>query len=335
MAITHFKILSLPSEDYVTTTISGNPVQLNTLYPIAEQSNILFQKVMLLANLYVNQTMSWVAVNDEGIESNISYCTVIWKTILDFDGISDNGQSNISNGDVINLLDILDLNEASEEIVFDDYSGPGQFMIGEFPVSLGQEYLIQTLVNSRYTPEATGGGNPYFTFDFFVKRTEQKKEDITRKYKYIFIIDSIAELTSGDLNTINYNDEFDNGGTTETYNVIEEIQELNIGQSYANKNVNVEVIINSPFLSLNSFNKVIVESNDIQNSYIEKASNETFNLSLKADKFGAINFSITNYIVEDTADPKTGNITVNLIDVDGDTNLVSPTDNQVIITTNL
>ena len=322
--ITHFKIIRLPDPNIIESKIGGVDIVLDNLYPIASQSDLSFVKKPLFDELSVSSLFIWKTINEvENIESNNANCFLIWKNQNSLNPASDNYTSTILNTDVLNLLDVLTFNESVETFKIININGPGILSYKNNPVYSGQQFLVQDLYYMNYTPEVSGGGDPYFELTF----------DINNGINYLMSLSivSLVEISNTPESISNYNNEYDVNGTTNTYNTINQSFQINFDKAYANSIINLQVDINSPWLSLNDFNNIEISTGS---ESIEKSENETFNLLISTNYLGVAEMTINNIIVEDTSVDKLGDITLTIIDVNGDVNLVSET-KEIILNTNL
>lgn len=326
MAITNFKIEELPNPDMVVSEINNIPLQENVLYPIYDQENLNFKRTPAFENYTVVDSFKWKVVDENGNESNLANGFLKWR-ILDDGPSSDNLVLKILNSDIVNLFNSLSFNNATEIFQVKEFRGPGFLKKNNNLVYEGETLKIQDLFYVNYYPERSGGGDPYFEMDFYIGQNEII--DKSKYYTLTIDIDSFAKIETESPVVDNYDDVFDVSGTNNTYNVIEQLYRVLISDSHVNSIVNVQIEINSPYLALNEFNEIEIEANS---ENLIKKENETFNVQLKTDNLGFGYLTFLNYIVEDASGAKTGNITVTLIDVNGDTNLVSST-NQIILNT--
>lgn len=321
MPITHFEILKLPNSNKVISTINGIALLENTLYPISEQSNLLFERIPSLDGIFLEEKIEYRVIDqNENIKSNSAFIDLVWKSNNNIIPTSQNKTITINNSERIELIQHVFFNVVTEFIEITDISDNFILLKNGTKVSIGDIIYVSDLLFTSFTSLEEGGGNPYFKISY---KAGNKKETSQTIYSLQINVNSLAELKEEfPFNEINYNDEFDVNGILTTYNVIEQTFYCVINKGYVNGTAEIEIIINSPFLSINQWNKVVVETN---NSVIEKTSNETFNLSLKLDVKGKTKFKITNYIVENTDFYSSSNITVNLLNINNDASLVSTT----------
>lgn len=330
MAITHFEILELPDSNVVVSQIGASPITIGTLYPIALQNTLNFERHSDLNSFFVKALVKWRVHNQpDEIVGNDSLMELKW--IPDNTSLlpsSNNLDQTISNDDVVRLIDVLPINEAAEFIVIENLEGVQNLKSKNNNVYITQKILTTDLIYTEYTAGSEGGGAPYFSLDYQVGQGQNIQPTV---YTLSLNIDSLARIDIDNETLINYTDEFDVSSVPTNYNVKEQSFFLIISLGHQNSTANIQVTINSPFLSLNTWNSVTIDNGGVE---VQKLANETFNLNVDLDYEGKALLLVKNNIVENTTDPKTGNITVTVIDINGDVNLVSSTD-EVVLNTNL
>lgn len=330
MAITHFSISLLPDENIIESKINGNPIVLDNLYVIAQQSFLSFVRTSGFDDLFVSDKFVWKCYNvPENKESNNSNCNLIWKDSSNAIPLSSNKVETILNNDILNLFNVLTFNSVTEIIKIISINGSGVLKYNDVVLYENQQYLIQDLFYVNFTPELSGGGNPYCEIQFQVGK--DNIIDTQTTYSLLINIDSEVEIINFSESVQNDDEDYDVSGSTVTYNTIEQSFLIKLQNSYANSLVHLEIDITSPWLSLNSFNKIEFLNNS---DFIEKTSDEVFSIYVQTDSFGFAELTMNNIIVEDTMVPKLGDVKITIIDVNGDTNLVS-TINEVTLNTNL
>ena len=249
------------------------------------------------------------------------------------DSFSPTSSSNIEtilNTDEILLIDLLPINESVQFIEIVELTGILNWKLKGSSLYVNQKIYTQDLYYCVFKPNSEGGGLPYSEIKYTAgNELEDKKDDFTSTLN----IDTIVDLNEFiPVETINYADDFDDNGSTVSYNVIEENVVLEIVNGLQNGIAQVEFVINSPFLALNDFNRVFINTGGVE---IEKSSNETFVLDVDLDMFGKSLITINNYIVEDTAVAKTGLIDITLLSVDDNVDIISATDFEFSLVTNI
>lgn len=331
MAITHFSI-TLPDPNLVDTLIDGSPVVENQQYPIAQQNLLTFSRVALLEGFSISVPFTYKVYDvPNNRESNTANMNVSWFGRVGLPAVSANSRTeSIAKSAQIRLIDAITINEATEHINITAITGVPNWKLNGAKLYVGQKLTVAELYYAIFTANDNGGGFPYAEIQF----SAGNRNETTAKTDYASTInvDTDVELQKQvDIYDFNYSDEFEDPSTV-TYNVIEQVLVVDITEGLQGGTAEVQIIINSPYLALNSFNKVIID--DGSGIEIEKTADETFNISVSLDLYGKGTFSIKNYIVEDTADPKTGQIDVELLNVDGNTSVVSPTTYQEQMITN-
>tara|TARA_R110000772_G_scaffold240754_5_gene353039 strand:- start:778 stop:1770 length:993 start_codon:yes stop_codon:yes gene_type:complete len=330
MAITHFEILELPDENIVISEISATPLLIDTRYAITDQSNVNFKRIALLDEFYVKAPFKWRAINDvsETIGSEtVSYLE--WKSIIEDSPESVSVVKTVLNSFTESLLDAFPINGTVEVIEIVSLSGVPSLVFNGSNVYVGQIINVQDLFYAIYTVGVTGGGLPYFSMTYKVGQFNAIEPAI---YTYELNVDSLAEIAADGVEFVTeYSDTFDDGGIPTVYPVKNQSLFIDITKGSSLGIANIDVVILSPYLALNVWNNIIVNINGSETQY---TIDGTINLNVKLDVNGEGIIKISNIIVVDAVGPKTGQIDVNLINIDGNPALVSVT-NTVQLITNL
>ena len=329
MPVTSFEILELPDITLVESKFNGGPLLINTLYSIEDQNLVSFERLPSSDGYYLNIPFKWRVKN---VPSNIfsNEVTSYVKWITSDGGLlatSANVSKTVVGGFSERLLEGLPINEATEYIEIVSLSGVLNLKNNGSSPYVGQNLNIPDLYNSTYNVHTLGGGLPYFSMTYKAGNVKLLQPTI---YTYELNVDSLAEIAENTPETLlDYSDEFDVGGVPTTYNVKNQSLVIKITKGSANGVANVDVVIASPYLALNSFNNVRINVNGFETEVIIDG---TINLNVPLDTFGSALIIISNIIVEDTADPKTGQIDVNLISINAVPALVSATNTVQLLT---
>lgn len=329
MAITHFEIKELPDPNFVISKIGVSPLLVDTLYPIAQQSSLNFERHSDLDGLYCAEVVVWKTHNDVApAESNQAVGQLIWKTTnAGLDALSANATQLIAKATTVRLIDLLPINEATEFIQVTSFSGALNYKLNGTPLAIGQKISVQDLVYSTFTSNVEGGGDPYAVLTY-----EVGKHNILEGTSYTLTIDvdSLGELNESVAESLlEYSDDFDVPPVT-AYNVKEQNLEIQITEGSQNGTAEMEFIIASPFLALNTWNRVFITYGS---TVIEKSADETFLIDVPLDVNGQATIGIRNYIAEDTVAAKTGQLDMTLKKINTDSGLVSLTNFTVQLLT--
>lgn len=326
MPITHFKILEIPDPNIVITEKQGGVLLLDTLYPVSEQNEISFRRTDSFKELYVNARIKYImydSIND--FYGNPSFGNIIWKNDNSNPG-SENIGITILNTDRPSLIDILQFTSGVEFVIFTEIEKARIYYHGTNPIVLGQKYMVSSLSNIIIKPYDTGGGTPYSRLRYQTgKYGIPPNIDIINPqvYDLITTIVSSASLIEGPSSGLSeYLETFDVGGTDIEYNVKEQVFDVQIHDGTFQGTAKLNIIVNSPFLSLNQWNNVSFTSGD---NVVTMSDNGTFEMDVETDNLGRASILVRNEIIEDTSAAKIGEIQMELISIDGDPNKVSST----------
>jgi len=327
-AITHFKFPTLPDANAVDSLINAVPIVVDTLYPIADQNLLTFERTAQFDNLSLKAPFLYKVVdNVNNFESNEALIRLGWK------GVSANPASSnivkvINNLDIVNLLDELPLNDVTEWIDIESMTGVPGLLINGKKVFIGQRVAILDLYYADFTALTEGGGNPYFQLGYKVG-----EEDTAEPTVYTLDLDivSLAEISIGTPASVSsYNDDFDTGGGLFVeYAVKEETIIIKVDKGYVYGTAAIQIAISSAFLALTQWNKVVVSYDGNETEYF---ANETINIVLELDSLGIGEIQIVNYIVYENPVPALGQITLTLNDINGDSGLVNGVQIQQVLT---
>lgn len=327
-AITHFKFRILPDPNAVDSQINGVPLVVLTLYPIADQNLLTFERTTKFDNLSLKVPFLYSVVdNVNNYGSNDALIRLEWKGVAANPASSDVSQV-INNSQVINLLDILPLNDVTEWIEIISMTNGFWLSVNGIKSKIGIRLTILDLYYTTFTALAEGGGDPYFELGYKVGEDNTSEPTL---YTLDLDIVSLAEISIGTpADILSYNDDFDvtGQGLFVEYAVKEETTIIKIDKGYAYGTAAVQIVIASDFLLLNQWNKVILQGNEDQ----EYFSNQTINIVLELDKLGIGEIQITNFIVYENQVPALGQITLTLNDINGNPALVNGTQVQQILT---
>jgi len=327
-AITHFKFPTLPDPNAVDSLINAVPIVVDTLYPIADQNLVSFERKSDFDNLSLFAPLTYkVRDNVNNFESNSALINLKWKGVA-VNPASSNVLQVINNLDVINMLSMLPLNDVTEWIEIQSMTGLQGLISRSKKTFIGQRLTILDLYYTDFTALAEGGGDPYFQLGYKVGEANTAQATV---YTLDLDIVSLAILQQIPVSTETFLEEFDpGGGPLVTYTVKEQTIDIEVSLGYVFGNAAINVSMACPFFLLNPWNSVTVsyESNDDIEYFVDTPLNITLNL----DKEGKAKITIINKAVKVTPDPATGIITFTLNNINGNPALVNnPQIVQVLI----
>jgi hypothetical protein len=326
LAITHFKFTELPDPNAIDSLINAVPIVVDTLYPIANQNLVTFERNVVFDNKAL-QTFAKYKVHDstEVLDSNEALVGLLWTGIA-ANPASANYTAFIINSATVNLLNVLPLNDVTEFIEITGMVGVPNLKLNGVTTYIGQQLTLLDLLYSVFTANSQGGGDPYFQLSYKVGRGVTLEATV---YTMDLDIVSLAIITL-DMGPYlnNYLDTFDVPPPTD-YNVTEEFSGILVSLGYAYATANVTIIINSAFLGMNAWNSVTIEVNGVETEYF---GNTTFSQAVVLDQYGLGLINVNNYVVKDTGGPWAGDITLTLDDIDGNPALVNGVQTYQILT---
>jgi hypothetical protein len=331
MAITHFKITKLPNTNKVISKVGVVALEENKLYPISQEAFLSFERVAVLDGYYVSEKLKFKAYDDVLAKyGNETSRDLVWMeqdpNILP---ASTSSESILLNSNSDNLLNLLPINDATEYVEIISYTGVPNLKSNGTVIAPGQRLSPYELYNAIYEVNANGGGDPYFSMTYRVGR-----DNVTEPTNYVLDIkvDSLGEIALSSQVSSNATESWtDSGGNTADYNTIRETAIANVTNGYQNGTAEIQISISSPFLAINEFNSVTIEINGDE---YEKTADEVFTVTANLDVNGAVAIKVNNLIVETTAGPEDGSVTIDLLDINTNPALVHGTNNTITITSN-
>lgn len=325
MPVTHFKITELPDVSIVESKKNAGSISLNTQYPINEQSHLNFKRLSQFESLWINASFKWIAINEDGDESPETISNIVWRPNVLGTPSSEDTVITANNSEGLELINLIPVNKHTGFIEIVGVTGPNNLFSNGTRIYPGTRLQIVDVLKTIYKTNDLGGGKPYAEISYKVGGLNAVQPTI---YKASVNIDSLAELTQMGLpEVIDRIEEFDVGGVPTEYNLKTETFSIDINSGTYNGKAKLTINITSDFLSLNDFNEIII---NIAGEEVVKTSNEIFEVELDLDANGHGSFQIQNYIVESTAAPKNGLITIILDTIDSESSKVSPTNTLVL-----
>lgn len=324
--ISHFKFSALPDANSINSLIDGVIIVIGTLYPIAQQNLVTFQRTVAFDGKALKAFAVYRTHSDvDNIDSGESIINIEWSGVS-VNPASVNVSEVINNDDAKNLLSELPLNDVTEFIEIVSIEGLKGLRLNGINVYIGQRLTLLDLFSTGFIALSEGGGVPYFKLSYLVGKVNSTEVTVyTLQYDIIALAILVLDPV---IVTENYIEEFDDGGPVD-YNVTEETSILEITTGKIFGVANIEIVINSPFLALNAFNRVLIEAEGIETEYF---ADQTFNSNVTLDQFGKAVIKIRNKVVFKTGAAANGDTQITLVDIDGDTNLINNPQVKNIIT---
>ncbi len=327
MAISHFIITAIPTS--VIPKIGISVVQLNTLYDIALESSLTFERIPSLDGYYLSESVKFKSYDQSLLKySNEAVMNIQWKE-ADGSVVPTSLSSDVLRLNDISesLISLISINSAVEFIEIISVEGVQNLKLNGTLILPGQRLSPKQMINATYTTNSEGGGDPYFTLTYKVGKNNIAEAVV---YTLNISVDSLGEMVLLSQTSTQVIESFDINGIPTDYTVIREVIYVNINKGYQNGTAEINVVINSPFLTTAQPEIQSSVTLDINGVEIEKIANETFNVSLDLDDNGYGQLKITNEIIKDDA-TETGQIDLTLSSINLDPLLVSAT-NTVSIT---
>lgn len=322
MAISHFKITKLPSSDIIAS-IGADALEVDVLYPIDRESEVLFSRVPDLDGYYVNESFSYqVYEQDVDRYSNIAESIIQWKendlaTLL----ISSDLYMEMNNDESITLLNVIEINKAVEYIYIVEANGVNNTDNNGVPIVPGDK-LSPSQLNKATFQTFKGGGSPYFEMKYKLGRGEELSETT-----YLLSVDmsSLADISIVSSESTN-TQELDNNGFPVDY--FSSVHNLRVQNAASLADVALEITSNQPWLNEENNNHFSEVSSSGQ-IYNPKTSPVTFQMIVKTDVNGELDIKVSSEIQVNTGSSYIGDISVRIVSVNGDSLLVSPTNDIV------
>lgn len=218
---------------------------------------------------------------------------------------------SMNNNEVINLFSHIQYNAAVDRIRFIDFDNIGEFKNGNNDIEKLKTYYQYDFSQISFKA-SEGNGNPYQTIKYQLGNLNGWDEITELKIN----VNGLASL-------IKTNEETD----MESNFILRETF-FKISNGYINKKAKFSINVNlsSSFWAGISENKISLFSNELNENYTE---NGTYEKILNLDNQGALSFIIET-IIENSTLPVTGNITVNLLEINDDPLLVSSVNSETI-----
>ena len=303
---THFKITEKGSR--VIVKVNNSIAVLNQWYLSSDVITVEKQDLNHYAEPYDFFKIKVKNSENESKENNIIVNFPPNKNILI---VSIPEEFSMNNNEVINLFSHIQYNAAVDRIRFIDFDNIGEFKNGNNDIEKLKTYYQYDFSQISFKA-SEGNGNPYQTIKYQLGNLNGWDEITELKIN----VNGLASL-------IKTNEETD----TESNFILRETF-FKISNGYINKKAKFSINVNlsSSFWNGISENKISLFSNELNENYTE---NGTYEKILNLDNQGALSFIIET-IIENSTLPVTGNITVNLLEINDDPLLVSSVNSETI-----
>ena len=303
---THFKITEKGPR--VIVKVNGSIAVLNQWYLFSDILSVEKQNPNHYAEPYDYLKIKVKNSENESKENNVIVNFPPNKNILI---VSIPEEFSMNNNEVINLFSHIQYNAAVDRIRFIDFDNIGEFKNGNNDIEKLKTYYQYDFSQISFKA-SEGNGNPYQTIKYQLGNLNGWDEITELKIN----VNGLASL-------IKTNEETD----TESNFILRETF-FKISNGYINKKAKFSINVNlsSSFWAGISENKISLFSNELNENYTE---NGTYEKILNLDNQGALSFIIET-IIENSTLPVTGNITVNLLEINDDPLLVSSVNSETI-----
>ena len=303
---THFKITEKGSR--VIVKVNNSIAVLNQWYLSSDVITVEKQDNNHYAEPYDFFKIKVKNSENESKENNIIVNFPPNKNILI---VSIPEEFSMNNNEVINLFSHIQYNAAVDRIRFIDFDNIGEFKNGNNDIEKLKTYYQYDFSQISFKA-SEGNGNPYQTIKYQLGNLNGWDEITELKIN----VNGLASL-------IKTNEETD----TESNFILRETF-FKISNGYINKKAKFSINVNlsSSFWAGISENKISLFSNELNENYTE---NGTYEKILNLDNQGALSFIIET-IIENSTLPVTGNIIINLLEINEDPSLVSSVNSETI-----
>ena len=303
---THFKIKEKGNR--VIVKINGSIAVLNQWYLSSDVITVEKQDLNHYAEPYDFFKIKVKNSENESKENNVIVNFPPNKNILI---VSIPEEFSMNNNEVINLFSHIQYNAAVDRIRFIDFDNIGEFKNGNNDIEKLKTYYQYDFSQISFKA-SEGNGNPYQTIKYQLGNLNGWDEITELKIN----VNGLASL-------IKTNEETD----TESNFILRETF-FKISNGYINKKAKFSINVNlsSSFWAGISENKISLFSNELNENYTE---NGTYEKILNLDNQGALSFIIET-IIENSTLPVTGNIIINLLEINEDPSLVSSVNSETI-----
>lgn len=302
----HFKIKEKGNR--VIVKINGSIAVLNQWYLSSDILTVEKSDPNHYAEPY--DYLKLVVKNSEN-ESKENYVTVNFEPNKSISIVSIPEEFSMNNNETINLFSHIQYNAAVDRIRFVDFNNIGEFKIGNNLIEKLKIYYQYQFSEITYKT-LVGNGNPYQTIKYQLGNSDNWSNLTELKIN----VNGLASLLK-----INQETETDT-------DIVSHETFFKIENGYIDKNakISININLNSSFWSGINNNKISINFGNNSENF---TSNGLYEKNLKLDNEGNLLFSIES-LIENSTLPVTGSIILNLLEINGDSGLVSSSNNQTI-----
>lgn len=319
MEVTHFIIDELPDAAFVTSSIGSDQLFKDTLYPIARESEMAFNRINPLEGYYHSTSIRY-RVYDEvsGKYSNPVTSTLKWEEI-DLSVLPESMSNTLlmEKSEENTLLELLPINETVEFIRIINITGATQ-LNNRNKYNVGDDLSPALLHKNKYITNPAGGGFPYYELTYKIGR-DGVLED--QEYKMTINVESFAEIEILSQNSTQDGFEMEDGSIE---NEVVKFFNVVVKEGYQNGTAQLEFNINSPFLDAHPDNELQIEINEEEHIFTE---NGVHNLEANLNNSGAHTIKVRAVMESDAV----VNVDVNLLSINNDPQLVVQESNSVTL----
>lgn len=329
MAVTHFKITQLPYTLAINSLFDGQPLIENQLYPISDENLVSFNRTGSFLPLSLNVPFFWKAVdNVNNVESPETESILkFWDRDLETEDPTGSDETIIIfNDEEFNLLDLSDFNDTFTFIEINSVNGIDMWLYKNQPLYKGLQIPTHEFDQLKFKALSSGGNAIYSQLQYFVGN--DKLLDKTKPLNITVQLDTL-----GALNEIsNTTENVDNSSETPIVN--DEIFQnylFEIINGYVNSHAKIRFTYTCPFFNESVNNESIIRIGQHEQTI---TSDGVYEFDVNVNNLGKIKGSIDNYIEENNANPKTGTIEIELLEINNDVNLVDNLNNLLTLNIN-
>lgn len=215
---------------------------------------------------------------------------------------------------------LLPVNTSTDRIKITNIEGYGLLTNNNNQVFIGNEFFLHLFSLLSFETKK-GGGIPYATISYICGNHVGYNTNDT--YTVIFNVATLGEINF--VNSDSVTGTVVIGGPVYGYTSVTE--EVIIENAFVNKQVKINVIIDSDMLdeNANSFIKITYD-----NVVIQKFADETFDIETNAGSKGTLTLFIEHYHIDESATPVDSNVTLEITEVDEDLANVNPGNKQYV-----
>ena len=303
---THFKIKEKGNR--VIVKINGSIAVLNQWYLSSDVITVEKENLNHYAEPY---DYLKVQVKNNENESKENYITINFPPNKNISIISIPEEFSMINNQTINIFEHIQINDAVDRIRFIDFNNIGEFKIGNNLIKKMKTYYRYDFQNINFS-SFNGNGNPYQIIKYQLGNSNGF--DTTTECK--ININGLASL-------LKISEVDDNEDTFISHEALMKIENGYIGKI---AKISININMNSPYWDGFTENGILVSYGDNEESFIE---NGVYERNVQLDDKGSFSFLIETNI-ENSSLPIIGNIIVNLLEIDGNSALISAANSQTI-----